>query len=35
VVTLEEVKPTGTPQVAAVVNDAGVLYELDAAEQTV
>jgi hypothetical protein len=32
---LEEFKPVGIPQVAVVVNDAGVLYELDPAEQTV
>ena len=37
VVTLEEVKPVGIPQIAAVVNDVGVLYELDPdpPEQTV
>jgi hypothetical protein len=32
---LEEVKPAGIPQLAVVVNDAAVLYELDPAEQTV
>jgi len=31
----EDVKPVGIPQVAAVVNDVAVLYELDPAEQTV
>jgi hypothetical protein len=31
----EELKPAGIPQVAAVVNDAGSLYELDPAAQTV
>ena len=31
----EELKPVGMPQVAAVVNDVAVLYELDPAEQTV
>jgi hypothetical protein len=35
VVILEEVKPVGIPQLAAVVNDVAVLYELDPAEQTV
>ena len=37
VVILEEDKPVGMPQVAAVVNDVAVLYELDPdpAEQTV
>jgi hypothetical protein len=34
-VMLEEVKPVGVPQLAAVVNDVEVLYELDPAEQTV
>jgi hypothetical protein len=34
---LEELKPVGIPQLAAVVNDVAVLYELnpDPAEQTV
>jgi len=32
---LEEVKPVGTSQLVAVVNDMGALYELDPAEQTV
>jgi hypothetical protein len=34
---LEEVKPVGIPQLAAVVNDVVVLYELDPdpPEQTV
>ena len=32
---LEEVKPVGIPQLAVVVNDEAVLYELDPAEQTV
>jgi hypothetical protein len=31
----EEVKPVGIPQLAVVVNDAAVLYELDPEEQTV
>ena len=31
----EEVIPVGIPQLAGVVNDAAVLYELDPAEQTV
>ena len=31
----EDVKPVGIPQVAAVVNDVAVLYELAPAEQTV
>ena len=31
----EEVKPVGVPQLAVVVNDVEVLYELDPAEQTV
>ena len=31
----EDVKPVGIPQVAAVVKDAAVLYELVPAEQTV
>ena len=31
----EELKAVGMPQVAAVVNDVAVLYELDPAEQTV
>ena len=37
VVMLEEDKPVGMPQLAAVVNDVAVLYELDPdpAEQTV
>ena len=37
VVMLEEVKPVGIPQLAAVVNDVAVLYELDPdpPEQTV
>jgi hypothetical protein len=35
VVMLEEVKPVGIPQLAVVVNDAAVLYELDPSEQTV
>ena len=37
VVMLEEDKPVGIPQVAAVVNDVAVLYELDPdpPEQTV
>ena len=35
VVMLEEVKPVGIPQLAVVVNDVEVLYELDPAEQTV
>jgi hypothetical protein len=35
VVTFEEVKPVGIPQLATVVNDVAVLYELDPAEQTV
>ena len=37
VVMLEEVKPVGIPQLAAVVNDVVVLYELDPdpPEQTV
>jgi hypothetical protein len=35
VVILEEVKPVGIPQLAAVVKDVIVLYELDPAEQTV
>ena len=35
VVMLEEVKPVGIPQLAGVVNDVAVLYELDPAEQTV
>ena len=35
VVMLEEVKPVGIPQGAAVVNDVAVLYELDPDEQTV
>ena len=35
VVMLEEVKPAGIPQLAAVVNEVAVLYELDPAEQTV
>ena len=35
VVMPEEVKPAGIPQLAAVVNDVAVLYELDPAEQTV
>jgi hypothetical protein len=34
-VTLEEVKPDGVPQLRSVVNDAEELYELDPAEQTV
>ena len=34
-VMLEELKLVGTPQLAAVVNDAAVLYELDPDEQTV
>jgi hypothetical protein len=34
-VTLEEVKPVGVPQLRSVVNDVAVLYELDPAEQTV
>ena len=32
---LEEVRLPGIPQLAAVVNDVAVLYELDPAEQTV
>ena len=32
---LEEVKSVGVPQLAIVVNDVEVLYELDPAEQTV
>jgi len=32
---LEEVKPVGIPQLATVVKDVAVLYELDPAEQTV
>ena len=37
VVMLEEVKPVGIPQLAAVVNDVALLYELDPdpPEQTV
>ena len=35
VVMLEEVKPVGIPQLARVVNDEAVLYELDPNEQTV
>ena len=35
VVMLEEVKPVAIPQLAGVVNDVEVLYELDPAEQTV
>ena len=37
VVMLEELKPVGMPQLAAVVNDVAVLYELDPdpPEQTV
>ena len=35
VVILEDVKPVGIPQLAAVVNDVAVLYELVPAEQTV
>ena len=35
VVMPEEVKPAGIAQLAAVVNDVAVLYELDPAEQTV
>ena len=37
VVMLEEAKPVGVPQLAAVVNDVAVLYELDPdpPEQTV
>jgi len=35
VVMLEELKPVGIPQLAIVVNDEAVLYELDPAEQTV
>ena len=31
----EELRPVGIPQVAAVVKDAAVLYELVPAEQTV
>ena len=31
----EEVKPAGVPQLAVVVNDTAVLYELDPDEQTV
>ena len=31
----EELKPVGTPQLVAVVNDVDALYELDPAEQTV
>ena len=31
----EEVKPDGTPQLAVVVNNAAVLYELEPAGQTV
>ena len=34
-VMLEELKLVGTPQLAAVVKDVAVLYELDPAEQTV
>jgi hypothetical protein len=34
-VTLEEVKPVGVPQLRSVVNDMEALYELDPAEQTV
>ena len=33
--TFEEVKPVGASQLAIVVNDAAVLYELVPAEQTV
>jgi hypothetical protein len=32
---LEKVKPAGMPQLMAVVNDVGSLYELDPAEQIV
>jgi hypothetical protein len=34
-VILKELKPVGVPQLAVVVNDAAVLYELDPNEQTV
>ena len=34
-VTLEEVKLAGVPQLRSVVNDEEVLYELDPTEQTV
>jgi hypothetical protein len=36
-VMFEELKPVGTPQLAEVVNDVALLYELDPdpAEQTV
>jgi hypothetical protein len=34
-VTLEEFKPVGVPQLRSVANDAEALYELDPAEQTV
>ena len=34
-VMLEDDKPVGIPQGAVVVNDEGLLYELDPAEQTV
>ena len=33
-VMLEEVRPVGIPQLAAVVNDVAVLYKPDPAEQT-
>jgi hypothetical protein len=35
VVMPEELKPVGIPQLAAVVNEVALLYELDPAEQTV
>ena len=35
VVILEDVKPVGIPQLAAVVKDVAVLYELVPAAQTV
>jgi hypothetical protein len=33
--TFEEVRPVGIPQLATVLNDVALLYELDPAEQTV